>query len=65
MDEVRQVLNPVISKFLRCAELMGVAPHDCEVFEDGQPGMQAAKAAGMVATLVTPYYEASVGKDLD
>lgn len=57
--------KPHPETFLRCAELMGVEPHYCEVFEDGQPGMQAAKAAGMVATLVTPYYHSSVGEELD
>ena len=49
--------KPHPDTFLRCAELMGVAPEYCQVFEDGQPGMQAAKVAGMMATLVTDYFE--------
>jgi beta-phosphoglucomutase family hydrolase len=49
--------KPYPDTFLRCAELMGVAPKDCQVFEDGQPGMEAAKAAGMMATLVTDYFD--------
>ncbi len=47
--------KPYPDTFLRCAELMEVKPEDCQVFEDGEPGMKAAKAAGMTATLVTPY----------
>lgn len=39
--------KPHPQTFLRCAELMGVRPADCQVFEDGDPGLQAAKAAGM------------------
>lgn len=42
--------KPAPDTFLRCAELLGIAPKDCEVFEDGDPGLQAAIAAGMVAT---------------
>jgi len=49
--------KPHPDTFLRCAELMGVAPGYCQVFEDGQPGMQAAKTAGMMATLVTDYFD--------
>lgn len=44
-----QVENPKPSPdtFLRCAELMGVRPERCIVFEDAQAGIQAAKSAGM------------------
>lgn len=48
--------------FLRCAELMGVDPADCEVFEDGMLGFQAARDAGMMVTDVTKYYEVTIGK---
>lgn len=48
--------------FLRCAELMGVAPVDCEVFEDGVLGFEAARTAGMMVTDVTKYYEVTIGK---
>lgn len=45
-----QVLNPkpAPDTFLRCAELMGVAPEECVVLEDSALGFQAAKQAGMV-----------------
>ncbi len=41
--------------FLKCAELMGVDPASCHVFEDGILGMEAARAAGMYVTDVKPY----------
>lgn len=48
--------KPYPDTFMKCAELMGVDPSECQVFEDGEPGMQAARAAGMIATDVKPYY---------
>lgn len=39
--------KPFPDPFLRAAELLGVAPADCLVFEDGEPGVAAAIAAGM------------------
>ena len=33
--------------FLLCAQRMGVKPADCVVFEDAEPGIQAACAGGM------------------
>ena len=33
--------------FLLCAERMGVNPQECVVFEDAEPGIQAAMAGGM------------------
>jgi HAD superfamily hydrolase (TIGR01509 family) len=39
--------KPQPDTFLRCAELMGIAPERCVVFEDADFGVQAAKAAGM------------------
>lgn len=56
--------KPHPETFLRCAEIMGVEPAACHVFEDGELGIQAANAAGMTSTLVTGYYEVSIGKDL-
>ena len=42
--------KPAPDTFLKCAELMGVEPKDCHVFEDGDPGIHAAKSAGMMVT---------------
>ncbi len=39
--------KPAPDIFLLCAERMGVNPADCVVFEDAEPGILAAKAAGM------------------
>jgi len=38
--------------FLLAAERMGVAPERCLVFEDGAPGLLAAKRAGMQAVFI-------------
>ncbi|MCE1200289.1 MAG: HAD family phosphatase [Marinilabiliales bacterium] len=53
--------KPHPDTFLKAAELLGVDPLHCQVFEDSVLGMQAAEAAGMMATNVTPYYEAELG----
>ena len=39
--------KPFADPFLRAGELLGVAPADCLVFEDGVAGTMAAEAAGM------------------
>jgi beta-phosphoglucomutase len=39
--------KPAPDVYLRGAELMGVAPADCIVFEDSPVGIRAARAAGM------------------
>lgn len=52
-DVERHKPNP--DTFLRCAELMGVAPADCQVFEDGEAGIEAAVRAGMMVTDVRPF----------
>ena len=54
--------KPNPETFVKCAELMGVAPTDCEVFEDGVLGIQAAQTAGMMVVDVTKYYEVTIGK---
>jgi beta-phosphoglucomutase-like phosphatase (HAD superfamily) len=60
-EDVTQ-FKPHPETFLKCAGLMGVAPEDCEVFEDGVLGIQAAKTAGMMFVDVTKYYEVTIGK---
>src|SRR6476620_5427122 len=39
--------KPYPDPFLLAAEKLGVKPEECFVFEDGDPGVQAATAAGM------------------
>jgi len=63
-EDVRHY-KPHPETFLRCAELMGVDPAACEVFEDGMLGIQAAKDGGMLVTDVTAYYEVTIGKGID
>ncbi|MBE0668196.1 MAG: HAD-IA family hydrolase, partial [Bacteroidales bacterium] len=48
--------KPDPETFLRCAELMSVEPVFCEVFEDGDLGIEAAHRAGMIATDVRGWY---------
>lgn len=42
--------KPHPETFLKCAEAMHMDPKYCQVFEDGDPGLQAAQSAGMMAT---------------
>ncbi len=56
--------KPHPETFLKCAERMGVEPKYCHVFEDGELGIQAAKSAGMTSTLVTDFYEVTIGQGL-
>ncbi len=53
-DQVKQG-KPHPELFLRAAELLGVKPERCLVFEDATPGFEAAKAAGMDFIDVRPY----------
>jgi beta-phosphoglucomutase-like phosphatase (HAD superfamily) len=60
---VRQVIGsdqiklgkPNPDLFLHAAEVIGVAPARCLVFEDAEPGFKAAMAAGMRYIDVRPY----------
>ncbi|MBB1200649.1 fructose-1-phosphate/6-phosphogluconate phosphatase [Enterobacteriaceae bacterium 89] len=45
-DHVKQH-KPAPDTFLLCAELIGVAPEKCVVFEDADFGIEAARLAGM------------------
>jgi len=47
--------KPEPDTFLKCAELLQVEPEYCQVFEDGELGMQAAQTAGMIVTDVRPF----------
>lgn len=46
--------KPAPDMFLLAAERLGVAPEDCVVFEDGVPGIEAARAAGMRVVVIEP-----------
>ena len=57
--------KPHPDTFLKCAELMGVEPRYCQVFEDGRLGMEAARRAGMMVVDVTAFYQVSIGQPLE
>ncbi len=52
--------KPHPDTFLKAAELIGVDPEYCQVFEDSPLGIRAAETAGMMATDVTPFYTLKV-----
>ena len=56
--------KPAPDTFLKGAEQLGVDPQYCQVFEDGKRGLEAAIAAGMIATDVTDFYELTIGKEV-
>lgn len=51
------VSKPDPEVFLRCAELLGVPPAECLVFEDVPKGAEAARNAGMDAVVLTTTHE--------
>ena len=50
--------KPAPDVYLEGARQLGIAPEKCHVFEDGDPGIIAAKAAGMTVTDVRPLLQA-------
>ena len=52
--------KPNPEPFLLAAERLGVAPADCLVFEDAEPGIIAATAAGMASVRVPQPWERAV-----
>lgn len=52
-DPVEPKPDPQI--FLEAARRLGVEAASCQVFEDGNPGLEAARKAGMVVTDVRPF----------
>ena len=42
--------KPAPDIFLEAAKRLGIAPEHCQVFEDGDLGLEAARSAGMLAT---------------
>lgn len=47
--------KPDPETFLVCARAMKIAPAKCQVFEDGDMGLTAARSAGMIATDIRPF----------
>jgi beta-phosphoglucomutase-like phosphatase (HAD superfamily) len=47
--------KPAPDILLEAARRLGVPPAHCQVFEDGDLGLEAARAAGMLATDVRPW----------
>ncbi len=47
--------KPAPDVFLVAAERIAVPPGDCVAFEDGDAGLQAAQAAGMLAVDIRPW----------
>jgi HAD superfamily hydrolase (TIGR01509 family) len=49
--------KPAPDVFLLAAEKIGVPPGECVAFEDGEAGMQSARAAGMLVVDIRPWLE--------
>jgi len=47
--------KPAPDIFLEAANRMGIEPGRCQVFEDGDPGLESARNAGMLATDIRPF----------
>jgi len=47
------ISKPHPETYLKCAELLGIAPEDCLVFEDAPKGVEAAQKAGMKSIAIT------------
>lgn len=53
-DDVKKG-KPDPETFVKCAQAMGLEPSDCQVFEDGELGLQAANTAGMMSVDIRPW----------
>jgi HAD superfamily hydrolase (TIGR01509 family) len=42
--------KPAPDSFIAAARIINIHPHLCQVFEDGEVGLEAARRAGMLAT---------------
>ena len=59
-DDVKEG-KPAPDIFLEAARRLGVPPQRCYAFEDAELGLQAARAAGMVAVDIRPLYRRPPG----
>lgn len=57
--------KPDPESFIKPAQLLGVKPEDCIVFEDVPKGAEAAKNAGMMAVILTTTHDQEDFKGLD
>jgi len=57
--------KPAPDVFLKAAEMCGVAPEHCIVFEDAPLGVQAARNAGMRTVALTTTMQAAAFSDFD
>ena len=57
-DNVK-ISKPDPETFLNCAELLGVNPEKCIVFEDAPKGVEAAANAGMKSVVLTTMHESN------
>jgi len=55
-DDV-QISKPHPETYLKCAQLLGVDPANCLVFEDAPKGVEAAQNAGMASVVLTTMHE--------
>ena len=55
-DDV-QHSKPDPETYLKCAQVLGVDPANCLVFEDAPKGVEAAKNAGMPSVVLTTMHE--------
>ena len=58
-DDVKRG-KPDPETFIKAAELLNVPAQYCQVFEDGELGLQAGKSAGMIVTDVRPILKVAV-----
>lgn len=52
--------KPAPDTFLEAARRLKVEPNQCQVFEDSESGLEAARQAGMVATDIRPWWNNSI-----
>lgn len=59
-DEIARP-KPAPDIYLRAADIVGIKPEECLVFEDSQPGIDAARAAGMHVIAIASAYTKTGG----